>query len=88
MGTVRGDQRDPCSLAPALEGISLVMHAAAYLGPDRTLAEAVNVAGTRSLAQAALAAGALRLVHISLPCLPFRLAASRWVALRHVRATI
>lgn len=62
---VRGDLRDPHSLAAALDGISLVVHAAAYLGQDRALAEAVNVAGTRSLADAALAAGVGRLVHIS-----------------------
>lgn len=61
----RGDLRDPPSLAAAVKGITLVVHAAAYLGPDRALAEAVNVAGTRSLAEAALAAGARRLVHIS-----------------------
>jgi nucleoside-diphosphate-sugar epimerase/drug/metabolite transporter (DMT)-like permease len=62
---VRGDLRDARSLAAALDGVSLVVHAAAYLGQDRALAEAVNVAGTRSLAEAALAAGVGRFVHIS-----------------------
>ena len=41
------------------------MHAAAYLGTDKDLAEDVNVEGTWQLAQAALAAGARRFVHIS-----------------------
>jgi dihydroflavonol-4-reductase len=62
---VTGDLAAPSSLGAAVDGADLVVHAAAYLGPDQDVAEAVNVEGTRHLAQAALAAGARRFVHIS-----------------------
>jgi nucleoside-diphosphate-sugar epimerase len=62
---VTGDLGVPESLRPAADGADLVVHAAAYLGRDRDVAEAVNVAGTRWLAEAALAAGVRRFVHIS-----------------------
>ena len=62
---VTGDLAAPWSLGAAVDGADLVVHAAAYLGKDKDLAEAVNVEGTRQLAQAALAAGARRFVHIS-----------------------
>jgi len=51
---VHGDLADPQSLLRAVAGVAVVVHAAAFLGADRTLAEAVNVAGTRHLAEAAL----------------------------------
>jgi len=62
---VTGDLSAPGSLGAAVEGADLVVHAAAYLGRDKDLAEAVNVEGTRQLARVALAAGVRRFVHIS-----------------------
>lgn len=62
---VPGDLGAPESLRRAVDGIDIVIHAAAYLGPDWDLAETVNVHGTRSLAQASLTAGVSRFVHIS-----------------------
>lgn len=62
---VTGDLAAPRSLGAVVDGADLIVHAAAYLGMDKHLAEAVNVEGTRQLAQAALAAGARRFVHIS-----------------------
>jgi nucleoside-diphosphate-sugar epimerase len=62
---VTGDLAAPGSLGASVDGADLVVHAAAYLGKDKDLAQAVNVEGTRQLAQAALAAGAGRFVHIS-----------------------
>ena len=62
---VTGDLATPWSLGAVVDGADLVVHAAAYLGMDKDLAEAVNVEGTRHLARAALAAGASRFVHIS-----------------------
>lgn len=62
---VHGDLGVPRSLAAAVDGADLVVHAAAYLGQDRALAAMVNVDGTRSLAEAALKAGVRRFVHIS-----------------------
>ena len=62
---VTGDLATPSSLGAAVDGAARVVHAAAYMGTDMALAEAVDVEGTRQLAQAALAAGASRFVHIS-----------------------
>jgi nucleoside-diphosphate-sugar epimerase len=61
----RGDLTEPGTLAEAVAGVGLVVHAAAYLGQDWDLAQAVNADGTRHLAEAALAAGVGRFVHIS-----------------------
>jgi nucleoside-diphosphate-sugar epimerase len=62
---VTGDLAAPWSLRAAVDGADLIVHAAAYLGENKDLADAINVEGTRQLAQAALAAGARRFVHIS-----------------------
>jgi len=62
---VRGDLADAESLRRAVEGSTVVVHAAAYLGLDHRLAYEVNVEGTRRLAEAALQAGADRFVNIS-----------------------
>lgn len=64
---VRGDLRDPESLAAALAGVDLVVHAAAHVHIGWTgweIARAVNVEGTRALARACRQAGC-RLVHVS-----------------------
>jgi hypothetical protein len=62
---VPGDLTAPGSLRAAVAGVSVVVHAAAYLGADQDLASQVNVAGTRQLAEASLHAGIDRFVHLS-----------------------
>jgi nucleoside-diphosphate-sugar epimerase len=62
---VHGDLTDPPSLEQAAAGASVVVHAAAYSGPDWALAQTVNVDGARALARASLQAGVGRFVHIS-----------------------
>ena len=62
---VTGDLAAPGSLGAVVGGADLVVHAAAYLGQDKDMAEAVNVMGTRRLAQAVIDAGAAPFVHIS-----------------------
>lgn len=62
-----GDVTDRTSLAPAVEGVDVVFHAAARMndwGPWEWFLEQ-NVRGTRNLAEAALAAGVSRFVHVS-----------------------
>jgi dihydroflavonol-4-reductase len=64
---VRGDVRDFEPVAEACRGVSLVVHAAAYVHWGWSGMEthrAVNVSGTRNVCRAALAAGA-KLVHVS-----------------------
>jgi nucleoside-diphosphate-sugar epimerase len=62
---VVGDMRDAASLAPAVDGIDVVVHAAADFGTEVDAARRVNEDGTRALAEAALAAGCRRFVHLS-----------------------
>ena len=64
---VRGDLRDPASLAAAVQGCPWVFHFAGIVddfAPDADY-RAVNVEGTRALVEAALAAGVQRFVHAS-----------------------
>ncbi len=63
----RGDVTDPTSLAAAMEGCTLVYHAAAWVGErgSREAIWAVNVEGTRQAALAASQAGVRRFVHLS-----------------------
>ncbi len=62
-----GDLTQPETLIPALEGIEVVFHAAAWMGGSHQPGKqyAVTVEGTRSLLQAALKAGVRRFVHTS-----------------------
>ncbi len=62
-----GDILDPASLARAAQGVQVVFHAAAEMGPWRnpTLMMTTHVVGTRNVAQAAIEAGVQRLVHLS-----------------------
>jgi dihydroflavonol-4-reductase len=62
---VRGDLTAPETLRAAVDGVAVVVHAAAYLGLDWSLAETVNVHGTRWLAEVSQQAGVGRFVHIS-----------------------
>jgi dihydroflavonol-4-reductase len=65
---VIGDVRDPESLRTAINGCSLVFHAAALVGfsaKHREEQYRVNVLGTRNVVDACLAAGARKLVHVS-----------------------
>jgi nucleoside-diphosphate-sugar epimerase len=69
-GVVRGDLTDPATLAPALSGVSAIVHAAAVLstsqeGAALETAGPINAGGTRHLAEAALAAGCRLFIHIS-----------------------
>lgn len=62
---VIGDLTDGESLSRAVDAVDVVVHAAAYGGPDWDQATSVNVDGTRLLAEAALRGGIRRFVHIS-----------------------
>jgi dihydroflavonol-4-reductase len=65
---VRGDVRDPASLAGAFAGVDVVYHLAAKISagwePVASVRE-VNIEGPRNVAQACLAARVRRLVHFS-----------------------
>ncbi|MAV36050.1 MAG: HpnA protein [Planctomycetaceae bacterium] len=64
---VPGDLRDHASLERSCQGVSAVVHAAAFVAIGRTqrdLAESINVEGTRALADAARDVGA-KMVHVS-----------------------
>jgi len=65
---VRGDLRDPPSLARAVAGVHTVYHIAALFRPENVSRQAmneVNVGGTRSLLEASVRAGVRRFVHCS-----------------------
>jgi len=62
---VLGNLTDMSSLRKALQGVDLLVHAAAYVGEDMALSQTTNVQGTRNVAQAALDTGVPRMVHIS-----------------------
>lgn len=60
-----GDLTDRKTIEAALRDVDIVIHAAAYLGEDRTIAENSNIHGVRSLIEASISAGIERFVHIS-----------------------
>ncbi|MBZ5561430.1 MAG: NAD-dependent epimerase/dehydratase family protein [Acidobacteriia bacterium] len=64
---VQGDMRDAASLRRAVEGCSVVIHAAAQVSsvPDRQTFVDSNVAGTENILRASEAAGVRRFVHLS-----------------------
>jgi nucleoside-diphosphate-sugar epimerase len=64
---VQGDLSDYESLERALQGCSVVIHAAAQVSsvPDSAVFEQSNVSGTENLARAATAARVARFVHLS-----------------------
>lgn len=64
---VQGDLADPDSLERAVEGCSVVIHAAAQVSslPDRELFAQSNVAGTENILRASAAAAVRRFVHLS-----------------------
>jgi nucleoside-diphosphate-sugar epimerase len=53
---VQGDITDAASVAAAMAGADLVVHSAAYIGPDEELSRRTNVDGTRNMVAAALQA--------------------------------
>lgn len=65
--TVLGDILDPVSLACTFEGVQVVFHAAAEMGPWRRPEpmRASHIIGTRNVVRAALEARVERLVHLS-----------------------
>jgi nucleoside-diphosphate-sugar epimerase len=64
---VQGDVTDSASVVAAMEGCSVVYHAAAWVDESGSSQEvqAVNVEGARHVVEAAVRAGVRRLVHIS-----------------------
>lgn len=60
-----GDLTDRETIEEALRDVDIVIHAAAYLGENRTIAEDSNIHGVRSLVEASILAGIERFVHIS-----------------------
>jgi nucleoside-diphosphate-sugar epimerase len=62
---VPGDVTDLDSLRRAVQGCSIVFHAAASFARAYADQHAVNVVGTQNIAQAAAEAGSARLVHVS-----------------------
>jgi nucleoside-diphosphate-sugar epimerase len=67
MEVCRGDLTDCASLEAAVDGVDLVLHCAAKMGPwgPEMEYEQVNVLGSKLLAEVALAAGVQRFVHVS-----------------------
>lgn len=66
-GVVAGDTTDPTTWSDALEGVDVVIHTAALLGPAYPLERAwhVNVYGTHQVLRAAIDAEVPRFVHLS-----------------------
>lgn len=62
---VIGDLKDREAIKEALKDVNLVIHAAAYLGGDRTTAEESNIQGVQVLVDASISVGVERFVHIS-----------------------
>lgn len=62
---VIGDLTDRAAIKDALRNVSVIIHAAAYLGEDRDIAEASNVQGVQNLVDSAVSAGVERFVHLS-----------------------
>lgn len=63
---VLGDLTQPETIGPAVEGVEVVFHAAAYMGGKHPGKQyAVTVEGTRQVLRAALEANVRRLVHTS-----------------------
>jgi len=62
---VRGDLKDPASLARAVEGMEIVVHAAATMSGTPQEFIAASAPGARALIAAAEKAGVSRFVHIS-----------------------
>ncbi|HEY1197849.1 MAG TPA: NAD-dependent epimerase/dehydratase family protein [Thermoplasmata archaeon] len=62
---VFGDLTQPVTLKAALEDVDLIVHCAAYGGPDLFRSQLVNVDGTRAMTEQAIEAGVKRFVHIS-----------------------
>ncbi|QUL54914.1 NAD(P)-dependent oxidoreductase [Paenibacillus tritici] len=62
---VIGDLTDKDTILKALQNVDIIIHAAAYLGEDRAIAEASNIEGVQNLVDGAIAAGVERFVHIS-----------------------
>lgn len=62
---IQGDLAQPATLAAAVKGVSLVVHSAAYRGPNLETARVANIEGTANMADAALAEGVERFLHIS-----------------------
>ncbi|MCS0634747.1 NAD(P)-dependent oxidoreductase [Streptomyces sp. LP05-1] len=63
--TVTADLTDPSSLAGLCDGVSAVVHLAAYIGEDPERCAAVNVDGTLALLAEARRAGVRRFVQLS-----------------------
>jgi nucleoside-diphosphate-sugar epimerase len=70
---VRGDIRDPASVADACQGVDCVFHAAALagIGMGRRSFEDVNLRGTQNVMAGCHAAGVRRLVYTSSPSVVF-----------------
>ncbi|MEZ2371101.1 NAD-dependent epimerase/dehydratase family protein [Arthrobacter sp. RCC_34] len=63
--TVPGDLRDPHSLAKALGGVDVVIHAASYVGADPRLADEINRQGTANFLTECRRHGVDRFVYLS-----------------------
>ncbi len=59
------DLGDPHTLARALVGVDVIVHAAGYIGPDAHLCEQVNMVGTRNVLAAADVHGIDFLINLS-----------------------
>lgn len=62
---VIGDLTDRAVIKDALENVNVIIHAAAYLGEDRAIAEASNIQGVQNLVDSAVSAGVERFIHLS-----------------------
>lgn len=62
---VLGDVTDPRSVAAALDNVSIIVHAASYVGPDPQEQRRINIEGTRLLVTTAANRGVDRLIYVS-----------------------
>lgn len=62
---VPGDLTDLNQLAEAVAGVEVIVHCAAYIGPDEDTQRRVNIEGTRNLITVARASGVRSLIYVS-----------------------
>lgn len=60
--TITADINDLAAISPAFEGVDVVVHMAAYLGPDVAAQLTTNIAGVYNIYEAARLAGVKRVV--------------------------
>lgn len=62
---IRGDLRDPAALHRLVDGATILLHCASYVGHDAAEAISVNDVATKALVEAAKIAGVSRIIYVS-----------------------